>query len=383
MPQAKPPADLYPGQEFNSWRVLGYAGRKLVGVKSFNHRHYWRCLCKKCHRPQEVWEFHLVKGNSRQCRACANKQPKTHGETQSRTLRRRKNPVYIAWLTLRKKRDPVCPEWLVVEGGEGFKAFAKSVGKKPSPDYQFRRIDPKKPWQPGNVYWAIWRPQGQQTYIYQGQKYTRGELAFLAEIHLSTMAYRLENMSVEDAMTCAVSLHDSGVMEYTAFGETKKLRDWEGDPRMKVNRKTFHLRLKEKWSVEDALSKPPQPVDGSEREYTAFGETKKLRDWETDKRFKVDRTNFFARLGLGWTVEEAMTTRPRKVQRQKKYLAFGKRKTLSEWVKDDRFVVDRKLFHHRVARKWDAERAMSEPTQSEYARSMVNDTSEDRLRLGA
>ena len=45
----------------------------------------------------------------------------------------------------------------------------------------------------------------------------------------------------------------------TAFGETKSSGEWAEDSRCVVGWDTMSKRIRRGWSVEDAISTPPQP----------------------------------------------------------------------------------------------------------------------------
>lgn len=99
----------------------------------------------------------------------------------------------------------------------------------------------------------------------------------------------------------------------TAFGETKGLSEWTKDPRCTVGISGLSLRLRRGWKPEDAITRAPvTPGYGGEyhRNFTAFGETKSLAEWQRDPRCRVAKAALGYRLEHGASFEEALTTPP-------------------------------------------------------------------------
>ena len=110
----------------------------------------WLCLCQ-CGRAKIVVGSNLVRGRSRSC-GCLQRDTVTKhsGEKVSGT------PEYRAWQAMKSRRYtreglvvPVCDEWRT-----SFEAFLKDVGRKPGADYVLGRIDPKRGYEPGAVFWV-------------------------------------------------------------------------------------------------------------------------------------------------------------------------------------------------------------------------------------
>lgn len=104
---------------------------------------------------------------------------------------------------------------------------------------------------------------------------------------------------------------------------------------------------------------------------TAFGETKCLFDWGKDPRCKVTVWALRSRFDRGkWTDMEAMITTPqterKSIQRNMKsnrnITAFGETKCLSAWVEDERCVVSLDGFRDRMDRGIEPEVAMTTPS---------------------
>lgn len=92
---------------------------------------------------------------------------------------------------------------------------------------------------------------------------------------------------------------------------------------------------------------------------TAFGETKCMADWVLDKRCKITRAGLKNRLGrdkADWPdIEKAITTPPQirgfNIENRavnKMLTAFGETKSIADWVKDERCVIDEKTIRSRL-----------------------------------
>ena len=101
----------------------------------------------------------------------------------------------------------------------------------------------------------------------------------------------------------------------TAFGETKGVAEWGKDPRCKVRDFTISRRLDKGWKPEDAVAGPPLKLGtGKTRQLVllrAFGEEKSKREWLVDSRCAgVGHVALDLRLRQGWSVEDAISTPP-------------------------------------------------------------------------
>lgn len=173
-------------------------------------------------------------------------------------------------------------------------------------------------------------------------------------------------MTPEEAMTAEPERGVPKIAE--AFGETKSIAGWSQDPRATVSAETIGDRLRAGWAAEDAISKPKDTsFEGGPRE--AFGEWKTLSEWAADPRSKTGYGNLVTRLAAGLTLEEALSL-DAGVLRHGKYRetmeAFGERKTLGEWYRDPRLVVDGSRLGSRLRLGWDLEQAMTAPEGSVY-----------------
>ena len=88
-----------------------------------------------------------------------------------------------------------------------------------------------------------------------------------------------------------------------AFGERRTLREWADDPRCQVPYSRLRMRLRDSWSLEDAVEF--QPAVGN-RNVEAFGESKSLYAWEKDPRCQVTHKTLRYRMARGESLEEAL-----------------------------------------------------------------------------
>ncbi|MBS1712776.1 MAG: hypothetical protein JST30_00415 [Armatimonadetes bacterium] len=166
----------------------------------------------------------------------------------------------------------------------------------------------------------------------------------------------------------------------TAFGETKNVAAWSRDPRCVTTVPVLYRRLGKGWPLERALTSPmgtradgsQGPSDGLFRPlpvWEAFGEKKGLADWARDPRCVVSVGTLSARLKNGWSVEEALKTplmgygaqRGKTAVRNKNFIAFGEVKPVKRWANDPRCAVDLEQLVKRLMGGWDIERAMTQP----------------------
>lgn len=106
------------------------------------------------------------------------------------------------------------------------------------------------------------------------------------------------------------------------------------------------------------------------RMLTAFGETKSMTQWITDERCVVDYGCLAKRIYTKkYTTEEAISTFPNYTPAKGKiaanailYPAFGELKTVSQWVGDSRCVVGKQTLTNRIQSDWNIEKALTTQT---------------------
>lgn len=143
----------------------------------------------------------------------------------------------------------------------------------------------------------------------------------------------------------------------TAFGETKNMTAWLKDPRCLVNAQALSNRLRNGWSVEAAVTQPPDAGNL----LTAWGETKNIKDWAADDRCVVTAGCLQQRIIKGWEVARALTTPTGRGPAPSLLSAFGETRHLSAWVRDVRCQVQLTTLCFRLKAGWDPERAISTP----------------------
>lgn len=114
---------------------------------------------------------------------------------------------------------------------------------------------------------------------------------------------------------------------------------------------------------------------------TAFGESKCLFDWAKDKRCKVSVWGLRNRYDRGkWTDMEKMISTPqtkrkdiqRNMKSNRNLTAWGETKCFTAWLEDKRCLVKIDSLRDRLAKGWDAQKSMSTPP----TRSGVNNIPE-------
>lgn len=160
---------------------------------------------------------------------------------------------------------------------------------------------------------------------------------------------------------------------YTAFGETKCITDWATDKRCLVGYWTLRSRMdKEHWEgrFEEALTIKDdyaRAIKNHKRtkQLTAFGETKNITDWSKDKRCVVGFDRLRDRIAWGWEHERAIT----EIQddgKLKRLTIFGETKTMKEWSEDSRCVVSLNAIRERKRSGWQPEAIITTPLSEKF-----------------
>ena len=213
-----------------SWRVLAYAGQK-------GQYHFAWCVCE-CGEVKKVNASNLIHGYSRNC-GCVRRKTltsKTHGMS--------KQPEYRAWKAMlsrasvrhscpnernkkhyRDKGITVFAEWV-----DDFEKFYAHIGPMPEGKNTLDRIDGARGYEPGNVKWASWREQAQNTsrnklVTIDGVTLCVTEWARRLNIGLSTVKYRVRHgRSIEDALTVKPDLGGRWNFKKDAAGKRTLVR---------------------------------------------------------------------------------------------------------------------------------------------------------------
>ncbi len=117
----------------------------------------WLCRCD-CGTEIDVRAHGLRSANTQSC-GCLRQELKTsHGMARS--------PEYRAWQDLNQRcSNPKCQRWDRYGGRgiecrfTGFEQFLAEIGPRPSPRHSVDRIDNEGHYEPGNVQWALSKPQ--------------------------------------------------------------------------------------------------------------------------------------------------------------------------------------------------------------------------------
>lgn len=210
------------GRQFGRWTVLGLGSRRRYG-KSKIYRYFWRCKCQ-CGRVREVNTSSLNAGQSNSCRSCDPTHRPRHGARTNKKVgvpsvynpdgtikKKRYNRIkeYQTWnnISICAKRSPVVsrmavpiePAWT---GRDGYVTFLRDMGRIKFRHFRLERIDRSLGYVRGNCVWRKWREPVPRTFVYQGEDYTIGELAFLAGVQDRTM----RNWLVVRGLTPAVAV---------------------------------------------------------------------------------------------------------------------------------------------------------------------------------
>lgn len=190
------------GQRFGKWTVFGEA-------ETQRRETFWNCVCD-CGNRSVVRGAELQRSASTRCISCGNT---SHGFS--------KLPEYKIWLGMRTRCEcstatgyqryggcgiTVCDEW------HSFEAFYRDMGPRPSDKHTIERIDNSLGYSKENCTWA-----------------TRTE--------------QMRNMRRNHLITFR--------------NKTQCLQEWADE--LGMNKATIRKRLKRGWSVEHALTTPPQP----------------------------------------------------------------------------------------------------------------------------
>lgn len=238
------------------------------------NRRVWACRCD-CGTEITVPYNQLASGNTKSCgclsRDSASGRLTTHGLSDT--------PEYGVWKSMRNRCQnknvaayknyggrgiSVCPRW------ESFECFIQDMGRRPSPKHTLDRIDNNGPYELANCRWT--------SYLVQARNQRRSQ--FL-----------------------------------TAFGQTKLIVIWAEE--IGIPYKTLWKRLKDGIDPERALTPTPLPSGlqvphanfdrnrKTNRQLTAFGQTKLLCEWAEQTGFSA--AAIYQRIKHGWAVEDALS----------------------------------------------------------------------------
>lgn len=236
------------GQKFGRLTVLSLAKVE----KGYTH---WHCRCM-CGVEKVIAAVHLKSGGTKSC-----------GCLLAKINGLRSSPEYSTWANMMQRCfNPNIPEFKHY-GGRGisvcdrwrysFLDFYSDMGPRPNAKYSIERIDVNGNYEPSNCKWADFKEQANNKrnnlrVAYSGRMLTISELVETTgtAISESTVRVRLKNgWSVDDAISVPT------VQKYFYRGKEFSLNELAKEVNMKFI--TLYDRLvKNGMSVEEAVSKP-------------------------------------------------------------------------------------------------------------------------------
>lgn len=193
------------GDVFGRLTVIGPG--PFVKEKNGKRRRTLKCLCA-CGVLTFVRHSSLISGNTTSC-GCFHKEIAAEN---ARTLGLRHGrygtPEYKAWQSMKNRCYLTTHDSYKNYGGRGitvcdrwrssFEAFFEDMGVKPGPGYSLDRIDPNKPYEPGNCRWATSKQQmnnrrANKMIAFDGKTLTLQEWAERTGINRSTISSRIKH----------------------------------------------------------------------------------------------------------------------------------------------------------------------------------------------
>lgn len=204
----QPRVDLT-GQKFGDWTVVGR------GIPRGSAGRRWLCRCI-CGAENEVRRVTLQAGKSKGCGCGAGKLIVERQTTHNMS----KTPEYRVWLAMRQRcSNPNTTKWHLY-GGRGitvcerwdksFQAWIDDMGPRPE-GHSIERVDGDGNYEPGNCIWAPIKSQNRNTarnrfLTHAGETLTVAEWAERMGVGYSALSNRIrDGWSVEDALTIPVA----------------------------------------------------------------------------------------------------------------------------------------------------------------------------------
>lgn len=173
--------------------LIGQTFGRLVVIEIVKGKRQSECACIcECGTPRFVPPYKLRNGHTQSCgcmrrEKLANRQRK-HG--------RYYEPEYRVWSNMHKRcSDPRFATWYghvrICDAWRDYETFLADVGRKPSPDASFDRVDPKGHYEPNNVRWASRTVQSRNTKLHvtsktkaRGVSWSKAKLKWRAAIYV-------------------------------------------------------------------------------------------------------------------------------------------------------------------------------------------------------
>lgn len=197
----------------------------------------------------------------------------------------------------------VDPSWLDFEA---FHAWAISSGFRD--DLTLERIDVDGDYEPGNCCWIPMVEQSRNRRCVVripafGQQKTFREWSLDPRCRASLDSLRKRIRSGWDAET-AIS---TPTLRMGQLVETRTVTEWAAREDAEAKPRTIRSRLQRGWTLEDAIT-TPHFKHSYRVSLEAFGETKTVPEWLGDPRCRATARRIRMRIHEGWTAEEAITT---------------------------------------------------------------------------
>ncbi len=190
------------GKRFSRWTVLGYAGPS--GRATF-----WWCRCD-CGSIRSVDAATLINSTSRSCGCLSAELTRSrslkHGMSKTivyrcwqQMLQRCNNPKKLGYANYGARGISVCKRWSC------FQKFFSDMGVPPN-GMSLERVDNNGNYNPANCVWATYKQQARNTrntrrFVIEGQLRTLSELVESVGINHSTLRFRLrQGWSIEEAL---------------------------------------------------------------------------------------------------------------------------------------------------------------------------------------
>lgn len=286
----------------------------------------WNCKCE-CGNVKNVTAYDLVRQKTKSCGClrrdtCAinGRSCKIHGYT-SKGAKPSDRRLYHIWSSIKQRCTnsneghaykyygargiKYCSEW---EAFEPFKTWALNNGY--SDDLSIDRIDCNGDYEPSNCRWVTWDVQSNNkrntVKIRVGEEeHTAAEWAKITGTKHYNIEYRSRfGFHSEEEIISPVYLRDRNKTIITYEGESHDIKEWAALKNLSYS--TINWRLKNGWSVEDALNTPRE--NHSHRVIDVDGIKHTIQEWSQINGIGI--TTIYERLSNGWNEKDAVTTVP-------------------------------------------------------------------------
>lgn len=286
----------------------------------------WDCICD-CGTTKNVTAYDLVRGKVKSCGCLRKEQTAINGKTSATThgftskdassshrrlhsiwggmKQRCKNPNEQAYKHYGGRGITYCEDWEVFEN---FKNWAMSNGYRD--DLTLDRIDCNGNYEPSNCRWADWVTQSnnRRTSVkikVGNEEHTATEWSKMTGQKPFNIGYRYKAGGLDGKEIIGSEyLRDIRKKTISFNGETHSIKEWGKIKSLSYS--TINWRIKNGWSVEDALNTPAKVHD--QRTIEVNGVTHTVHEWAEIN--DVGITTIYERLQRGWSEQDAVTLKP-------------------------------------------------------------------------